>query len=236
MGFKDVLSEAFDNGYEYTRLDVENKAHKWLNENEDLLERWAKPNRANLPTVKVRNRTYHYEKSNENAKFGPAYFLYGRNGARYGLFRGNESNTLFALNLRSKKTVEKVGRFTETDKGIEWDDPSKKFRLTNKDKQKANRELIHAGMDGNARFPKVGSALNTIFGILEKYGLEPAEVLSADKFRDQMVDGIVGGTTSVRLAYSNPEDSFSPAPEEKFQLYMQWARLGTGYEVVAYLT
>lgn len=104
-------------------------------------------------------------------------------------------------------------------------------RLDNSVRQQANRDLIRSGLDGNGRFQKIGQALNVAFKVLEKYGIEPDEVLSADRHRAP------SGTWPIDLAFSNPEDSFSPVSIRNSVLHLSWTQMDNGmYEVVAYLS
>lgn len=105
MDFGKLLKESFETAYEKQVIG----------------ERWAKPNRKKLPEIIVKGRKYHYQKCNpSNSDFQSSYIIHGRNGARYGLFRSNESNKLFAVNMKNKKINRKIGMFRETDLGIEW--------------------------------------------------------------------------------------------------------------------
>jgi hypothetical protein len=97
-------------------------------------------------------------------------------------------------------------------------------------RQQANRDLERAGLDGNGRFQKIGQALSVAFKVLEKYGIDPDEVLSADRHRAP------SGTWPIDLAFSNPEDSFSPVSIRNSVLHFAWTDLGDKYEVVAYLS
>jgi hypothetical protein len=133
MDFKKELVETFNRTYKENTLYAE--AELWVEQNGDLfLERWARPNKRELPTVAVKNRSYHYQKCESSRGLKPAYILHGRNGARYGLFRGNESSSLFAVNMKSKKVVKHVGKFRETDNGIEWCSPDAKM-MSEEDKE-----------------------------------------------------------------------------------------------------
>lgn len=98
-------------------------------------------------------------------------------------------------------------------------------------KAKANRDLIHKGLDGNGRFQKVGQALTAAFSVMHQYGIEPDEILSANRHSRP------SGTWPIQLAFTNPEDSFSPVPIRNSVLHFAWTDLGEGrYEVVAYLS
>jgi hypothetical protein len=72
-----------------------------------------------MKELKVRARTYHYEKATENSKFGPEWVLHGKRGARYGLFRGINDEYI-PLNLKTRKVVTKAGTFKATESGLVW--------------------------------------------------------------------------------------------------------------------
>jgi len=90
----------------------------WLTQPEALIERWRKPAREGMKAVQVGKRKYHYEKVKQSGKFGPAYILHGKNGARYGLFKG-ANEELLPVNLKTKKLV-KTSRFLHKNGNISW--------------------------------------------------------------------------------------------------------------------
>lgn len=98
-------------------------------------------------------------------------------------------------------------------------------------RQKANRDLERAGLDGNGRFKKPGEALSYAFKALARYGMEP----------DEMVDGFLlsrpQGSVNIDMAFSNEKDSFSPISITNTMLRIQWTDLGgKRYEVIGYLS
>ncbi len=93
------------------------KKMKTYIENSLILEKWAKPNFNKLNKIKVGNKEYYYEKTLNN-KFRPNYILHGKNGARYGLFSGNNPKEFFPLNLKSKRIVKSIGKFVENESGL----------------------------------------------------------------------------------------------------------------------
>ncbi len=103
-------------------------------------------------------------------------------------------------------------------------------RLDRSVRQQANKDLIRKGLNGNGRFTKIGLALGVAFRVLTEYGIDPDEVLSAGRHRAE------AGTWPIRLAFSNPEDSFSPVSIKNSVLHFAWTKLGDRYEVVAYLS
>ena len=104
-------------------------------------------------------------------------------------------------------------------------------RIDSSVKQAANSKLRHAGLDGNGRFLKVGHALSAAFEVLTKFGIEPDESLNADRHRHP------NGVWSISLAFSNPQDSFSPVSVNNSVLHFAWSTLDNDrIEVVAYLS
>lgn len=91
----------------------------WLSLPEALVERWRKPVKTKMKSVLVGKRNYHYEKMKEGDKFGPSYVLHGKNGARYGLFRGSIKDEYVPVNLKTKNFV-RTGRFVHRAGNILW--------------------------------------------------------------------------------------------------------------------
>lgn len=108
-----------------------------------LIERWGTPDLSSMPTVRVGNKKFHYEKK-ISEKFGPSYFLHGKSGARYGLFSGT-NNELFALNMKNKK-IANIGKFIEKDGKLIWtktDNNLKYISEIKKDKLNKNVHMEH---------------------------------------------------------------------------------------------
>jgi hypothetical protein len=125
MKFRDILLGRF--AETVSEITIIKEAQSWIKRNSNILnERWKKPCRSELPEVVVKGRKYHYERCEETEKFAPVYFLHGKNGARYGLFRGNEGSNLFAMNMKNHKVIHKIGKFEEDDNGLYWIDPKVK--------------------------------------------------------------------------------------------------------------
>ena len=103
-------------------------------------------------------------------------------------------------------------------------------KLDNSVRKQANIALVRAGLDGNGRFAKIGFALNAAFDVLAKFGIEPAEIVNAFSLSRP------SGTYSVRLAFTNTDDSFSPVSIHNTVLHLSWTDLGSRYDVVAYLS
>lgn len=101
--------------------------------------------------------------------------------------------------------------------------------LDSSTRRKANDALRRKGFDGNGRFRSKGQAINLAFGVLDEFGIEADEVISADKMRS--------GTRGIELAWTNPDDPFSPVNIPNSVLHFSWTEVGNGlYEVIAYLS
>ena len=109
-------------------------------------------------------------------------------------------------------------------------------KLDNATKRKINQDLVKAGLDGNGRFNKVGAGVAAAFGVLAKHGLEQDEVVGSDKFRSHNKDGTMGGNTMIRVAFSDPTDSFNTFPITTSALAVSWSDAGSRVEVVAYMS
>jgi hypothetical protein len=104
-------------------------------------------------------------------------------------------------------------------------------RLLPAQRVKLNRELISAGLDGNFLFQKATKGLAKAFDVLAKAGIEPDEVVSSYHFMRE------DGRTTVNLAFTNPEDSFSPVVISNSMLALTWHKVAEDkYEVIAYLS
>lgn len=104
-------------------------------------------------------------------------------------------------------------------------------KLDKQDRAMINESLVRAGLDGNGRFRSVGMALSAASDVLDDYGLEPDEVLSAWKFSGP------SGHTQIRVAESNRNDPFSPVPVENSVLAFSWHQLAEGrWEAIAYMS
>lgn len=95
----------------------------------------------------------------------------------------------------------------------------------------ANAAMRQKGLDGNGRFVKPTRGYALALDILADFGIELGRVVSSHLFdRDR-------GNLSVELAFTNPDDSFSPVAIRNTALYIAYERLGdVGYEVIAYLS
>ncbi len=98
-------------------------------------------------------------------------------------------------------------------------------------KAQATDDLNSAGLDGNKSFKTFGAAMNAITAALDKNGIELDDVPSADLFKGD------SGRRTMRLAWSNPDDAFSPESIGNSMLSIQWSKHQSGnYEVTAYLS
>ena len=103
-------------------------------------------------------------------------------------------------------------------------------RMDNALKTKINHELRSAGFDGNGRFRSIGHAINVATGIIEKNGVELAEVMSAHRFNKPE------GHEAVELAFKT-DDPFSPVEIDNTRLALSWTELQEGrLEAIAYLS
>lgn len=128
--------------------------------------------------------------------------------------------------------------FGEQVRGLRYVKPLREAqaRIDNKLKRKINKDLESAGFSGKKKFRKVGDAVAVALKVLNKHGLEQDEVLSTDKFRSHNKDGVMGGRTLIKVAASDPKDSFSPISIPNTGLAMSWTELGNNVEVIAYMS
>lgn len=98
-------------------------------------------------------------------------------------------------------------------------------------RREINRDLTRAGLDGNGRWQKPGLALGDAFKVLAEHGLEPDEIANSHAL------GRPEGTLSVRVAFSNSLDPFSPESIHNSVLHFSWTELRKYHvEVVAYMS
>lgn len=108
------------------------------------------------------------------------------------------------------------------------------------ERSRANDAVRRAGCDGNGRFASPSAGANAaLHAAAQAIGVEPDESVDAMRFRAPQ------GTTTIRLAWTNKADSFSPVSIENSVLFVSWTKLNAGggatvngldYEVVAYLS
>lgn len=94
-----------------------------------------------------------------------------------------------------------------------------------------NSGLIASGLDGNTSFASVGKGLMAVGEILAKNGLEWDETMNASLFKGAK------GHRTLRIAFSNEKDAFSPEAIDNAMIVVQWYQHQSGnFEVVAYLS
>lgn len=117
---------------------------------------------------------------------------------------------------------------------LEWAQRSEQLGtapLSESERQLINGLLRQAGFDGNGRFDSIGQAINRLSGILESRRVEVADDFAADIFK------FTSPPHNFDLAFSNPEDPFSPIPITNSMLSVSWYQTETGmWEILAYLT
>ena len=123
------------------------------------------------------------------------------------------------------------GRGPSTAKLVEDSRAAKAKRVDGALRNKYATATKKHGLDGNGRFSKVGQAITRAFDILSGYGIEPDEAINAFGLdRDS-------GNRTIRLAWTNPEDSFSPIPISNSYLVITWQLMSNNqFEVVSYLS
>jgi hypothetical protein len=97
---------------------------------------------------------------------------------------------------------------------------------------KVNEKLSRAGLDGNGRYRKPEEGYSAALTVLRGFGIELDEVVSSHLFRARP-----SGTVRADVAFTNPEDPFSPASISNSLLYLNFTELRDGvFEVTAYLS
>ena len=92
--------------------------------------------------------------------------------------------------------------------------------------------LEEEGLDGNGRFDKPDQGYAVAVDILNEFGIEIDEVVSAWRFKERDK-----GTAQIYLAWTNFADLFSPESIHDTMLVLYWYKLRPRtYEVVAYLS
>lgn len=104
-------------------------------------------------------------------------------------------------------------------------------RLDQKKRQLVNRVLNLEGLDGNKYFRKPQQGYSKAIDVLQDYGIEMDEVVSSHLFNQPE------GRITVDLAFTNPDDLFSPIPITNSMLVLTYHQMQSGrFEVVAYLS
>jgi len=101
-----------------------------------------------------------------------------------------------------------------------------------------NKALDKGGFGGARRFKSIGEALNVAMGILSAHGLEQDETLNAWKFTSNYdkTKTTKGGHETIRVAFTNANDPFSPEEIGNSMLAFAWTDLENGIEVIAYMS
>ena len=108
---------------------------------------------------------------------------------------------------------------------------SASLRMTPAVKRPATAAFKRKGLDGNGRFRKAEQGYSLAVDVLQDLGVELDEVVSSHQFRRE------SNEFTIRLAYTNQEDIFSPIPISNSMLVIQYTKLEDDrYEVLAYLS
>lgn len=97
-------------------------------------------------------------------------------------------------------------------------------------KRAINKDLNKAGLDGNGRFRKPEEAYSRALEVLAEYGIELDEVVSSHLFKGDK------GSLTIDVAFTNPQDSFSPDSISNSVLRLDFTNLGNRYEVIGYMS
>jgi hypothetical protein len=104
-------------------------------------------------------------------------------------------------------------------------------RLDRSLRTQINRALVRAKLDGNGRFRKPQEGYSRAVDVAQEYGIELDEVVSSHLFNGPK------GVLNVDMAFTNPEDRFSPVSITNSVLHLQFTELRADmYEVVAYMS
>ena len=104
-------------------------------------------------------------------------------------------------------------------------------RLESAVRSRVNVALDQAGLDGNRSFQTIGQGLAAIGNVFSKFGIEWDETLNAHMFRAET------GQATLRIAFTNQEDSFSPQSISNSIVRVGWYQHQSGnFEVTAYLS
>ncbi|MCH8518021.1 MAG: hypothetical protein LAT68_17120 [Cyclobacteriaceae bacterium] len=99
-------------------------------------------------------------------------------------------------------------------------------------RRKINAHLSRVGLDGNGRWDRPEGGYVKALDVLSEYGIELGEVVSSDLFRRP------SGTWNIEIAFSNPNDPYSPVAIRNSMLSLTYTEVGDGgrYETLAYLS
>lgn len=105
-------------------------------------------------------------------------------------------------------------------------------KLSDRKRADINNALVKAGLDGNGRFNKPEAAYSRALDVLADYGIELDTVVSSHLFKNRPTVVI-----PIRVAFSNPDDPFSPVSISNSMLYFQSTELRPGaFEAVVYMS
>lgn len=104
-------------------------------------------------------------------------------------------------------------------------------RLERATRLRINERFNAVGLDGNGRFGRAEDGYVRALDVLSEFGIELGEVVNSHLFSPD------DNTLNIRMAFSNPDDSFSPAEIENSLLHLTYHKLnGRRYEVLAYMS
>jgi hypothetical protein len=103
--------------------------------------------------------------------------------------------------------------------------------MTPKLRAQINDRLDREGFGGNKRFRKASNGFSEALAVLSEFGIESDVVVNSFWFNSEK------GTLNHDLAWSNPDDPFSPEPIRNTALFFTWTVLREGsVEAIAYLS
>jgi len=99
-------------------------------------------------------------------------------------------------------------------------------------RNRVNRELIRAGMDGNKSFEKASYGYMAALEALEKFDIVMDDFADSFKLNTQAT-----GRMSLNLAFSNPDPKGDPVQISNALLVLSWYGRETGkFEVTGYVS
>jgi hypothetical protein len=102
-------------------------------------------------------------------------------------------------------------------------------RLERATRLRINERFNAVGLDGNGRFGRAEDGYVRALDVLSEFGIELGEVVNSHLFsRDD-------NTLNIEMAFSNPDDSFSPVEINNSLLHLTYHKLNGRYEVLAYM-
>jgi len=102
--------------------------------------------------------------------------------------------------------------------------------MTPKQKTLISRALAAEGFDGRARFEKPSQGYAKAVQTVAKFDVELGEVVNSWAFRQD------DNHITIRMAFSNKEDPYSPVEIKNSRLSLSWSLLSKDkYEMIAYM-